>query len=258
MMVSASFSSLNADLTTLESVHFPLSLSYIYNIKQEIPKQLYEKLKYEYFAILNLMKRQSSLSFVDSSVSFHLERSENHDEETTDVPVAEFENGISGVSSLSRSSSSSSSVYSFVIIHQLSRLFKKSIIDEQILFPTSFLGQFCAYCDCIQFLGITSSMKLQRRKKHSKINKKTKQKMKNEIVRSFSPSFRFTLNFWFVCYCLFLWVSSLFHFLSVLCCVYSIFIAFLRILSTPSILLFLYFAVYLNICLSLSFLFLVS
>jgi hypothetical protein len=116
----------------------------VYNTKQDVPFHIYEKLKYQYLVIYNFLRSLSKRV---------------HDRET-----------------LLASSS-------LMIIHKLSKSFKATVLEEQVLFPKDFLLQFCSHCDCMQLLGVTASARLRARPKHSKINRKSKLKIKNELVR---------------------------------------------------------------------------
>jgi hypothetical protein len=132
-----------AMIKKVEIPHFPVSLTFTFSIRQEIPSHIYEKLKYQFVLITNLLR----------SLSKRSESSPVHSSST------------------------------LLIIHQLSKAMKKSIIDEQILFPKDFLQQFCSHCDCMQLVGVTAIMRMRKRSMYSRVNRKSKQKLKNEIVR---------------------------------------------------------------------------
>ena len=137
---------------SIEIPSFPQTLTYVSNVKQEIPKHVYEKLHHYYIAITNLLLCETTNTNQNMPV---------------DSP---------------QSSNRGASKSSLFLIHQSSRFLKQTIIQEQVLFPTSFLQQFCRYCDCIQVLGITATMRIKNRTKYSPINKKMKSKTKTETV----------------------------------------------------------------------------
>jgi RNase P subunit RPR2 len=155
-----------AMIKKVEIPHFPVSLTFTFSIRQEIPSHVYEKLKYQFVLITNLLR----------SLSKRTESSTVHSSST------------------------------LLIIHQLSKAMKKSIIDEQILFPKDFLQQFCSHCDCMQLVGVTAIMRMRKRSMYSRVNRKSKQKLKNEIVRRvLLASFYYNINFlvFFFSFCLF-------------------------------------------------------
>eukprot|EP01040_Poterioochromonas_malhamensis_P007840 gene7840-8477_t len=142
--------------------HFPSTLTFITNIKQEIPKHLYEKLKLYYIGITNLLHLANQRSV----------------ESTLPTPTNEETNLPSKLIKPTPTVPPST----LMLIHQYCRLFKGLIYSEQVLFPTSFIKQFCVFCDCIQIVGLTTTMRLKRRTKYSKINTKLNSKMKSEMV----------------------------------------------------------------------------
>lgn len=148
--------------------HFPSTLTFITNIKQEIPKHLYEKLKLYYIGITNLLHLANQRSV-----------------ETTPATPTNEETNLPAQQNKPTPTVPPSSL---MLIHQYCRLFKGLIYSEQVLFPTSFIKQFCVFCDCIQIVGLTTTMRMKRRTKFSKINKKLHSKMKSEMVRKESKT----------------------------------------------------------------------
>lgn len=68
------------------------------------------------------------------------------------------------------------------ILHLLSRQFRDLTRQEGVLLPVWLADTFCVNCDCIQLLGVTSSVRCKARSKKAKANNQAKEKMKNELV----------------------------------------------------------------------------
>jgi hypothetical protein len=123
---------------TAYSPQFPNSLNYVANPKQEILSHIYDRLKYQYSLISNLICQGN----VQNPMLLD-------------------------------------------IMHLLSRQFRDLTRQEGVLLPVWLADTFCVNCDCIQLLGVTSSVRCKARSKKAKANNQAKEKMKNELVSCF-------------------------------------------------------------------------